>query len=273
MSESFTVRHRPDRLVERTDDHDWFGEFVSEPAPKSRLLAEVDTLPALTKKAPPRYRHGVRTPARNGTRLYSSILLVACALLLMVSASTVGVSQWMRVALTPLPVAEWALASPAIGPATRSTPDPAKDTVERDLARETASAVAAPIPPSLPTATTTEFKQATAAAPAAGTDPAVRRTPPDSALVSTGNEVSDILAVLERYRLAFSSLHPGSVRAVAFDNCRIDVQGAQAEAICAGRVSLVARPASQERNIQPRRWTFTLARQADTWRIRTVDSQ
>ena len=79
--------------------------------------------------------------------------------------------------------------------------------------------------------------------------------------------------MLDRYRLALSSLNPGSVRAAAFDNCRIDVQGAQAEAICAGRVSLVTRAGSQERNIQPRRWTFTLARQADMWKIKTVDSQ
>jgi len=77
--------------------------------------------------------------------------------------------------------------------------------------------------------------------------------------------------VLDRYRLALSTLNPGSVRAVAFDNCRIDVQGVQAEAICSGRVSLVTRGGPQERNIQSRHWRFTLARQADTWKIKTVD--
>lgn len=292
MSESFTVRHRSDRVIEWTDDHDWLGEFASEPAPKSRLLTEVDTLPVITSKAPPKYRQGVRGPGRNGTRLYSSILLVACALLLlMVSASTVGVWQWMRVALTPLPVAEWAVASPATGPATSTIPNPAKDSVERELARETAPAVAAPIPPSQPSATPTEFKQATAAAPAAGTGPAVRRAPSDSAPVSTGNEVADVLSVLERYRLAFSSLNPGSVRTVwpsadtraltrqfaavkrqtfAFDNCRIDVQGVHAEAICDGRISLVTKGSSAEASIQTRRWMFTLAYQTNAWKIRTV---
>jgi hypothetical protein len=79
--------------------------------------------------------------------------------------------------------------------------------------------------------------------------------------------------VLERYRQEFRSLNPGSVRAVAFDNCRIDVQGAQAGAVCVGRVSLVTTAGSQVRNIQSRRWTFTLAHGRDVWRIQTVDIQ
>lgn len=77
--------------------------------------------------------------------------------------------------------------------------------------------------------------------------------------------------MLERYRQEFRSLNPGSVRAVAFDNCRIDVQGAQAGAVCVGRVSLVTTAGSQVRNIQSRRWTFTLAHGRDAWRIQTVD--
>jgi hypothetical protein len=85
-----------------------------------------------------------------------------------------------------------------------------------------------------------------------------------------GNDVSAILSVLERYRQAFSSLNPGSVRAVAFDNCRIDVQGAQAEAVCAGRVSLATRAGSPGRNIQSRRWTFALVHGRDTWRIQAA---
>ena len=89
--------------------------------------------------------------------------------------------------------------------------------------------------------------------------------------MSGANEVSAILSVLDRYRLAFSSLHPGSVRAVAFDNCSVDVQGVQAEAVCAGRVSLVTRAGSQARNIQSRRWTFTLVRGRDAWRIQTAE--
>lgn len=106
--------------------------------------------------------------------------------------------------------------------------------------------------------------------------------------------MSAILAVLDRYRLAFNSLNARSVRAVwpgadaealtrefselkrqmfALDNCRIDVQGLEAEAVCGGRVSLVPKTGSQEPTIQSRRWIFTLVQQKDAWTIRTVDSQ
>ena len=84
------------------------------------------------------------------------------------------------------------------------------------------------------------------------------------------SEESAILSVLDRYRLAFSSLNPGSVRAVAFDTCRIDVKGAQADAVCAGRVSLATTAGSQGRNIQSRRWIFTLVHGRDAWRIQTA---
>jgi 16S rRNA (adenine1518-N6/adenine1519-N6)-dimethyltransferase len=60
---------------------------------------------------------------------------------------------------------------------------------------------------------------------------------------------------------------------LAFDNCSIDVQGVQAEAVCAGRVSVVTKSGQQAPAIQSRRWTFTLVHQADTWKISTVARQ
>jgi hypothetical protein len=104
------------------------------------------------------------------------------------------------------------------------------------------------------------------------------------------------LTVLERYRLAFSSLNPASVRAVvptvdmralahefadikrqtlAFDDCKIDVKGSQAEAACGGRVSVVpkSKSSSSEAVIQSRRWTFTLVHAGRAWTIQTVGAR
>jgi len=290
MSESLTVRRRPD---DWTDDHDWLGEFVSEPAPTSRLLAEATTLPVLTRTALPKFRRGRRMRAQKRTRLRLAMLLMACSLMLLVSAGTVAISQWMRVARAPVPVAEWPVSPPSILPATGTTSGQAIDTPARELASEIAPAEAVPPLPTPPAAATDSKPAAVATSAAGAAGPFARPTAPGPAPVSTGNEVSDILSVLERYRLAFGSLNPASVRAVlpaadtralarqfadikrqtlALDNCQIDVQGVQAKAICAGRVSLVTRSGSPVSSIQTRRWVFTLAYQKDAWKIRTVDS-
>ena len=111
--------------------------------------------------------------------------------------------------------------------------------------------------------------------------------------------MSDILTVLERYRLALGSLNPASVRAVvptvdmralahefadikrqtlAFDDCKIDVQGSQAEAACGGRVSVVPKSrqtttSSNEAVVESRRWTFTLVHAGRFWTIQSVASR
>ena len=127
-----------------------------------------------------------------------------------------------------------------------------------------------------------------AAAPAVAATAAAK-----SANSPSARETSAILSVLDRYRRAFSSLNAQSVRAVwpganlraltrefsdlkrqtlAFDHCRVDVQGSRADATCGGRASVVPKSGNTA-NIESRRWVFTLVNRKDSWRIETVDSQ
>jgi len=197
----------------------------------------------------------------------------------------VAVAEWhVSLPLAPVPpaaVPSATLAAPGLEPAP-TTPAPKTVTAEKPL-----STAAKPL--------TTTASAAKLSVPAAATHTPARVAAADAAPAASGaNEVSTILSVLDRYRLAFSSLNPGSVRAVwpaadlralardfadvkrqtlAFDNCRIDVQGQQAEADCAGRVSLVTKSGSHEPSIQSRHWVFTLVHETDAWRIRSVNTQ
>ncbi len=248
MRQPIPAAGNPGGKARWTDTRDWMAEFPAESPSNPGLLAGATTLPILTRAAP---RSG--TTRRRRTRTHRSILLTMSAMALMFSAST-AVVLWMRVVLAPVPLAEWPAAPPPLFSQPSAVPNP-----------RLASALEVPPTPEPPS------QPAAASAPPAAVQSTRAVTAPPAA--SGASDESAILSVLDRYRLTFSSANPGSVRAAAFDNCRIDVLGAQAEAICAGRVSLVTRAGSQERNIQPRRWTFTLARQADTWKIKTVDSQ
>lgn len=260
MPGPFTARRRPASLLH----HDWLAEFPAESQPKSRLLEGATTEPIIAHTAPPSFITTTRA------RTHRSMLLTMSAMALMASAGTAIVGLWMPLALTPVPASEWPVSPPPIVRSNAGAPNPA---VAAPALAPEAQATPEPAPESAPAAavstTTTANTPAPVAPPAARTQsPAVAR---EDSVVSGANEVSAILSVLDRYRLAFSSLHPGSVRAVAFDNCSVDVQGVQAEAVCAGRVSLVTRAGSHERNIQSRRWTFTLVRGRDAWRIQTAE--
>ena len=257
MSESSTIRHRPSGLGRLTSDRDWLAEFPAEAPTASRLLAGAATLPVIARGLP--RSPAITSRARTGRPHRSILLMVFAIALLMISAGATMVGLWVRGA-RPLAVSEWPVSPPPLFSQPSAVPNPplsapapeSQPAPERTLQPE-AAPVVAPVPP-----------------PAAVASARALTAPP----AATGaSDESAILSVLDRYRLAIRSLSQGSVRAVAFDNCRIDVQGAQAEAVCAGRVSLVTRAGPQARNIQSRRWTFTLARQTDTWKIRTVDSQ
>jgi hypothetical protein len=267
-----------------TDKRDWMAEFPAESSPESRLLAGATTLPVIARGAD---RSGIAA-SRGRKRTHRSMLLTIAAMaLLAISAGAVSVVLWIPGA-TPLPVSQWPVAPPPLFSSPAAVPNPtlAAPALEPQPTPEP-PAEPAPVP-STPVAST----PVAIAPPAARThSPAVAAV--DSAAAST-NEVSAILTVLDRYRLAFSSLNAGAVRAVwpgadiralagefagikrqtlALDNCRIDVQGVQAEAVCAGRVSLVTKSGDQRPAIQSRRWTFTLVQQTDTWKIQTVDTQ
>jgi hypothetical protein len=289
MPGPFTARQRPSSLL----NHDWLAEFPQESPPKSRMLAGATTQAVITYKAPPSVNQIVRE------RPHRSILVARSAIVLMISAGTAIAGLWMRVALAPLPPDQWPvpppiLSSPAAapgstvaGPALEPAPEPAA---------ELTPAPAVPIAAAPNTPATLAVSVTKAPAPAAAAeDPAASVATPDpSPAASSASEVSVILSVLDRYRLALGSLNPGSVRAVwpaadlralarefadikrqtfAFDSCRIDVQGGQAEAVCGGRVSLVTKAAPPAPSIQSRRWVFTLVRDTNAWKIQTVTTQ
>ena len=181
---------------------------------------------------------------------------------LMISASTAIVGLWMRVALS-------ARAAGRVARFAAAAVFTAQCRAQSRRSHPHREPQPTPERPSEPAAAPRRLRRRRATRSSAATPRRLARAPPAA---SGASDESAILSVLDRYRLAFSSLNPGSVRAVAFDNCRIDVQGVQAEAICAGRVSLVTRAGSQARNIQSRRWTFTLAHRR-TPGDQTVDSQ
>ncbi len=280
MSDSYTVRRRPDRLIKWTDDHDWLAEFATEPATESAsepgLLTGARTLPVITRSTSPSVPRTRRTHQNKWTWPYRSMLLIACALVLLALSGTLMATFWMRAALAPVPVAEWPVPSSRVS-------------------AHTAPAAVMPTAPALPSesATTVTQQPAVATPTPAPNDRPAHVAVPAPAPVSTGNDVSDILTVLERYRLALGSLNPASVRAVvptvdmralahefadikrqtlAFDDCKIDVQGSQAQAACGGRVSVVPKSNSGSNGavIQSRRWTFTLVHAGRSWAIQSV---
>jgi len=212
------------------------------------------------------------------------------AIALVAAVCAVIIGLWMR-DVTPLPVSEWPVVPPPRLSVPVALPRPPLAASAPALERPSTPEPASKPAPAAAVVRPVANVPAPSTAPAATKSPAVAAEP--QAASGTG-EVTVILSVLDRYRLAFSSLNPGSVRAVwpgadvralarefadikrqtlAFDSCRIDVQGAQAEAACTGRVSLVAKSGPPEPSVQTRRWVFTLAYESGAWRIRTAESR
>jgi len=99
--------------------------------------------------------------------------------------------------------------------------------------------------------------------------------------------------VLERYRLAFSTLNSGvsdfwpgvNSRALDkafnelenqsfdFDQCRVQVKSAQADATCTGTATFVPKVGDKTPRTQPRQWTFRLVRAGSRWIIDSVQSR
>ena len=100
--------------------------------------------------------------------------------------------------------------------------------------------------------------------------------------------------MLDRYRAGYSTLNVGAVasawpsvnaRALErafgqlesqrfdFSNCRIDVNGVQAQAACSGTASFVPKVGDRSPRSERRQWTFTLVRVSDGWVIRRVETR
>jgi len=60
---------------------------------------------------------------------------------------------------------------------------------------------------------------------------------------------------------------------VSFQNCRIDVNRADALAVCGGLLRYVPRIGSRTQRVEQREWTFQLRRQDERWVIEGVDTR
>jgi len=58
-----------------------------------------------------------------------------------------------------------------------------------------------------------------------------------------------------------------------FDDCRIEVNGARANAVCSGTASFVPAVGSKTPRVESRRWTFQLARVGGRWIMERVESR
>ena len=58
-----------------------------------------------------------------------------------------------------------------------------------------------------------------------------------------------------------------------FDECRIDVNGPQANAVCGGTAKFVPTVGSKNIRAEPRRWTFHLVRVGGAWIMERVESR
>ena len=120
--------------------------------------------------------------------------------------------------------------------------------------------------------------------------PAPAPPPPPS---SEARETAAVENVLERYRLAFSTLNSGvsdfwpSVNSRAldkafneleqqrfeFDQCRVQLNGGQAEATCTGSATFVPKVGNKTPRTQSRQWSFSLVRVGNRWTIDSVQSR
>ena len=118
MRQPIPAAGNPGGKARWTDKRDWMAEFPAESPSNPGLLAEATTLPILTRTAP-------RSDAalRIRTRTHRSILLTMSAMALMISAST-AVVLWMRVALAPVPLAEWPVSPPPLFSQASAVPNP-----------------------------------------------------------------------------------------------------------------------------------------------------
>jgi hypothetical protein len=169
-------------------------------------------------------------------------------------------------AQTPKPVTD---ASSLLATSTVTTSRPPVDRAPLILSSPALPPAASPVPTSAP-----------APAPPLPPSPEARET----AAVET---------LLERYRLAFSTLNSGvsdfwpgvNSRALdkafneleqqrfEFNQCRVQLNGAQAEATCTGTATFVPKVGNKTPRTQSRLWSFRLVRAGNRWIIDSVQSR
>ncbi|HVQ41571.1 MAG TPA: hypothetical protein VMS54_05185 [Vicinamibacterales bacterium] len=125
--------------------------------------------------------------------------------------------------------------------------------------------------------------------PAVSPVPAAAPAPPPPPSPEARDKAA-VDSLLERYRLAFSTLNSGvsdfwpgvNSRALdkafndldqqrfEFDQCRVQLNGAQADATCTGTATFVQKVGNKTPRTQPRQWSFRLVRAGNRWIIDSV---
>lgn len=173
-------------------------------------------------------------------------------------------------------------------PTVRATLSPASSPASGTMLPSVMPAVPSPVPaapPPSPSATPAIATAAIEPAPVATSAPAASVPAP---VASTGGGQEEVRGTLDRYAAAYSDLDaaaaeqvwPGVNRTalsrafaglasqrVSLGNCRIDVNGAAAQASCAGVATWAPKVGDGSPRTEARRWTFDLARRGDSWQI------
>jgi len=128
------------------------------------------------------------------------------------------------------------------------------------------------------------------ASPVATPAPAPAPPPP---LSPEARDKAAVESVVERYRLAFSTLNSGvsdfwpgvpsraldkafndlDQQRFEFDQCRVQLNGAQADATCTGTATFVPKVGNKTPRTQPRQWSFRLVRAGNRWIIDSVQTR
>ena len=192
-------------------------------------------------------------------------------------------------AAVPPPRSAVALPVAASAPAASSAAGPSPPAPAPAAAATPAPATASSTPTPVSAAITGESAPVVTPTPAAA-------TPPNAAPAASALDIERgaIRQVLERYRTAVSALDaaatqeawPGvnqralaraferlDAQDVSFQNCRINVNSAEASAVCGGLVRYVPRIGSRTQRVEQREWTFRLRRQDSGWFIEGVGTQ
>ena len=234
--------------------------------PRARSASTVNTPPAAAKTAPPRDTRAANAANTDATARRDSARVA---------------SPTPTPTATPAPPPRVPAAASAVGTSTAPVTGP--------------PVVSAPPAPPRPTPTPAATPTVTPAPPAARVDSnAGARVTPPPAEPAPPSESSLVQSVLDRYRQGYSTLNADAVAAAypsvnsrslarAFDqlesqrfdfsNCKINVNGSQAEATCAGTASFVPKVGSRTRRSESRQWSFSLVRVNDGWIIRRAESR
>jgi hypothetical protein len=123
---------------------------------------------------------------------------------------------------------------------------------------------------------------------------ATRPEPGAVAAPAAVDEQARVQDALRRYQRAYSALDVSAAQAVwpavdraalarafdglasqtlTFENCDVRVDGNAAAAMCRGTTQYVPKVGSRAPRVEPRRWSFSLTRDASDWKIESARAE